>query len=164
MPAVQTIAVGSPAPDFTARASDGHDFTLSDLRGRIVVLYFYPKAFTPLCAAETRRFRDNYDELRALGAEVVGVSTDGVEAQCRFAARTRVPFPLIADDDRAISKQYGVLRSILAIDRRVTFVLDEQGVVRGVFEHEFQVLKHLDGVLNLLEQRRQRNEWPPPAR
>jgi peroxiredoxin Q/BCP len=161
---MDTVGVGSAAPDFTAPTSSGQDFTLSSLRGRIVVLYFYPKAFTPLCAAETRRFRDNYDELRALGAEVVGVSTDGVEVQCRFAERIHVPFPLVADRDHLVSKRYGVLRRIIAIDRRVTFVLDEDGVVRGVFEHEFQVLKHLDGVLNLLKQYQTSREWPAPAR
>lgn len=145
------IAVGERAPDFTAMAGDGQLLTLSKLRGHWIVLYFFPKAFTPGCTAETKSFRDNYDDLRALGAEVVGVSTDDADTQCRFADTHAVKFPLIGDRDKRISRAYGVLWPIIPIDKRVTVMIDPSGVVRAVFRHEFQVLKHLDDVLNYLK-------------
>jgi peroxiredoxin Q/BCP len=79
------LSIGDRAPDFAARSTDGQMLTLSHLRGRPVVIYFYPHAFTPGCTAETRRFRDNYDELQSFGAEVIGISTDDHEKQCKVA-------------------------------------------------------------------------------
>jgi peroxiredoxin Q/BCP len=102
---------------------------------------------------ETRLFRDNYDELRALGAEVIGISVDDLATQCRFAASLAVKFPLCSDRDRTISRAYGVLWPIVPIDKRVTFILDEEGVVRAVFRHEVQVMKHLDNVVGFLRRR-----------
>src|SRR5690242_18750889 len=127
------LKVGDRAPDFLGETSEGRGLSLASLRGRWVVLYFYPKAFTPGCTAETRLFRDNYDELRALGAEVVGISTDDVKTQRRFAAVEKVRFPLVADSKREISRRYGVLWPIIPFDKRVTFVLDPEGVVRATF-------------------------------
>jgi len=148
------IAVGQPAPDFTARTTDGRTLTLSSLRGRAVVLYFYPRAFTPGCTTETLLFRDNHEELRALGAEVIGISVDDLETQCRFAGTHGVTFPLVGDRDRSISRAYGVLWPIFPVDKRVTFVVDEAGIVRATFRHELQVSRHLDDVVRFLRNRR----------
>jgi thioredoxin-dependent peroxiredoxin len=147
------LKAGDTAPDFEAGTSDGRRVRLSDLRGRPVVLYFFPKAFTPNCTTETIRFRDNYPELRRLGAEVLGVSTDGLDTQCRFATRHQVAFPLIGDEDRRICRNYGVLWALIPVAKRVTFVIDEAGVIERVLHHEFQVSKHLDGVVQQLERR-----------
>lgn len=147
------LKVGDAAPDFEAVTSDGRRIRLSDLRGRPVVLYFFPKAFTPNCTTETIRFRDNYAELQRFGAEVLGISTDGLDTQCRFATRHEVTFPLIGDDDRHICREYGVLWALIPLAKRVTFVVDEQGVIERVLHHEFQVSKHLDGVVQQLERR-----------
>jgi thioredoxin-dependent peroxiredoxin len=147
------LKVGDHAPDFEARASDGRHIRLSDLRGRPVVVYFFPKAFTPNCTREAMRFRDNYPELKGLGAEVLGISTDGLDTQCRFATRHEVTFPLIGDDDRTICRDYGVLWSLIPLAKRVTFVIDERGEIELVLHHEFQISKHLDGVLRHFEQR-----------
>jgi peroxiredoxin Q/BCP len=156
--------MGEVAPDFTARSTDGELVSLSALRGRHVVLYFFPKAFTPGCTRETIRFRDAQDDIRALGGEVIGVSVDDHETQCDFAQSTGAGFPLIGDADHALSRLYGVLRPFLKLDRRVTFVIDREGVVRGVFEHEFQIAKHLDGVLHLLEKLRDDSPREAPSR
>jgi peroxiredoxin Q/BCP len=145
------LKVGERAPEFHAQSTNGSQVSLSALKGRTVVLYFYPKAFTPFCTAEARRFRDNYNDVRALGAEVIGVSVDEHETQCDFAAQNQVQFPLIADHDKAISRAYGVLWPLLPLDKRVTFIIDAGGTVRAVFRHEIQVLKHLDDVLHFLQ-------------
>jgi thioredoxin-dependent peroxiredoxin len=147
------LSVGDRAPDFAARTTDGHLLTLSQLRGRPVVIYFYPRAFTPGCTAETRRFRDNYDDLQRFGAEVIGISTDGHEKQCRFAQAEKVRFPLIGDDKGEIQTLYDVKRPILSSNRRVTYIIDEEGLVAAVFHHEFQVLRHMDDVRQFFEKR-----------
>jgi thioredoxin-dependent peroxiredoxin len=147
------LGVGAVAPNFEAESSDGRTLRLSDFRGKAVVLYFFPKAFTPICTLETQRFRDNHAELAALGAEVVGVSADDIATQCEFGRRQTVNFPLLADPDRRISGSFGVLWPLLARARRVTFVLDENAVVELVTWHELQVSKHLDEVLLHLRKR-----------
>jgi peroxiredoxin len=143
--------ISDPAPDFAGKA-DGRVVRLSDYRGRYLVLYFFPKAFTPGCTKESIRFRDNYDEIRELGGDVVGVSTDDLATQCNFAQELRVKFPIIADDDASISRAYGVRRSLFPVVRRVTFVIDPRGRIAARFDHEFQISKHLDDVLHFLRQ------------
>jgi peroxiredoxin Q/BCP len=147
------LGVGAVAPNFEAESSDGVRVRLSDYRGRALVLYFFPKAFTPICTLETRRFRDSRADLAALGAEVVGVSADSASVQCDFGRRQHVNFPLLADPDRRIANAYGVLWPLLARARRVTFLLDESGVIELVTWHEFQVSKHLDEVFSHLQKR-----------
>jgi peroxiredoxin Q/BCP len=154
------LSVGAAAPDFEAQASDGRSLRLSQLRGKAVVLYFYPKSFTPICTVEARRFRDSYPELAALGAEVVGVSADGIDVQCEFGRQEQVSFPLLADTEGRIASAYGVLWPVISRARRVTFVIDEKGVVELATWHEFQVSKHLDEVLNHLRKRRGINARP----
>jgi len=155
------LSVGDRAPHFTALTTDGQMLSLSQLRGRPVVIYFFPYAFTPGCTAETRRFRDNYEELQSFGAEVIGISTDDHEKQCRFAEAERVKFPLIGDKQAEIQSLFDVKRLILSSNRRVTYVIDEEGIVAAVFHHEFQVLRHMDDV-RLYFEKRLRSKLPEP--
>jgi thioredoxin-dependent peroxiredoxin len=148
------LAVGALAPDFEADSSDGRKLSLADSSGSVVVLYFFPRAFTPVCTRQTARFRDNHAELTALGARVLGVSPDPVETQCEFGRQERVQFPLLADPDLRIGAAYGVLWPLLPRVRRVTFVISEARRIELVLNHEFQVSKHLDGVLHHLRSRR----------
>jgi len=144
------LAAGTVAPEFSAAATNGTTVSLASLRGTLVVLYFFRKAFTRNCTVETKGFRDNYDDLRALGAEVIGVSSDAFPTQCEFAKAHGVSFPMIADPDRAISRAYDVLFMLLPLAHRVTYVIDRKGVIAGVFNHEFAVVKHLDEVLRFV--------------
>lgn len=146
------LATGDLAPAFEADASDGRRVSLTALRGKIVVVYFFPKAFTPGCTVETKGFRDNYPELGELGAEVIGVSTDSLATQCDFAKAHGVSFPMIADPDKRIARTFGVLWPLVGVAKRVTFVIDAKGVIRHVFRHELQVNKHLDDVLRTVRQ------------
>ena len=145
------LRVGDIAPDITSTDCQGRPFRLSDLRGRRVVLFFFPRAFTPGCTLENRAFRDNQERLRALGAELVGVSVDDAAKQCAFAEREGLHFPLLGDPSRELSQAYGVLWPVLKVDRRVTYILDAQGCVEAVIHHEVRVYRHLDDVLAHLE-------------
>jgi peroxiredoxin Q/BCP len=142
------INAGDIAPDFAATDCLGRAFKLSDYRGKHkVVLFFFPKAFTPACTIEIRAFRDNQKLIESKGAVLVGVSVDNHTRQCDFAKSEHIDFHLIGDESRSISEQYGVVWPVLKIDRRATFLIDEQGKVEDVLHHEVQVYKHLDDVL-----------------
>lgn len=122
------IAVGDLAPPFTGMTGDGSPIDSAKYLGRPFILYFYPKANTSGCSIEARGFSESYPALRQAGIDVIGVSVDSVAAQRSFAERCDVPFPLIADQDKAIAKAYGVL-GILGIAKRVTFVVGPDGRV-----------------------------------
>jgi len=126
-------AVGDIAPDFTAPQQDGTPFRLSSLRGAPVVLYFYPQADTPGCTVESKGFRDVHAEFLARKVQIVGVSVDDCPAQKAFAEKYTLPFPLIADTSKSVTKAYGVLGP-RGQARRVTFLIDERGKVLEVVD------------------------------
>ena len=129
-------------------------FPGSDSLGRPLVLYFYPKDFTSGCTKEACLFRDAYSELRAShGVEIAGVSRDSAESHERFRAEHRLPFPLVSDAGGAISRQFGVawLWGLLPLVKRVTFVVDAGGIIRGLFHHEAAIDRHLKEVRQCLE-------------
>ena len=146
------LKVGIQAPQFVGRAADGSTISLRQILGQPLILYFFHKAFTPNCTIETKGFRDNYDELRSIGYEVIGVSTDSEATQCRFAQRHGVSYPMISDADCAISRSYDVLWPLIPFSRRVAYVLDATHTITAVFRHEFQASKHLDEVLRFVRQ------------
>lgn len=150
------LNVGDMAPEFVATDCQNRTVSLASLRGKPVVLFFFPKAFTIGCTIEIRAFRDNYSRIRELGAELVGVSVDSVQVQCEFAVKEDITFTLIGDESRALSEPFGVLWPLLNVDRRVTFIIDERGKVEHVIHHEVKVYRHLDDVLAYLEARRAR--------
>ena len=128
--------IGQPAPDFELPASGGTTVKLSDLRGRAVVLYFYPKDSTPGCTQEGQDFRDQYEEIKALGAEVLGISRDSVKSHDNFIAKQGFPFPLVSDPDETACALFDVIKmknmygkQVRGIERS-TFVLDRDRIVR----------------------------------
>ena len=144
---------GDTAPEIDALTSTGDRFRLSAQSTKLcTVIYFFPKAFTPGCTAETRRFRDNFPELELVGASIVGISTDDHNLQCNFAASLGAPFPMIGDADRKISTAYGVLWPVIGRPRRVTFIVNALRTVEAVFQHEVQIAKHRDDVLRWVDQ------------
>jgi thioredoxin-dependent peroxiredoxin len=135
-------------PPFSGTLSDGTAWSSAAHAGRPLIVFFYPRDFTSVCTKEACAFRDLYDGLqREFGAEVVGISRDSVERHARFKAEHRLPFPLLADDG-SISKAFEVTRlwGLLPFTKRVTFVADAAGVLRGVFHHELDVAAHLRDV------------------
>lgn len=146
------LKVGELAPDFQAQDQHGSALTLGSLLARgPLVIYFYPKDFTPVCTAQACTFRDASSELAAQGANVVGVSSDPVESHQRFAHKYSVPYSLIADPERRIIKPYGAVMPILGRTLRVTYVIGRDRRVLGAFHHELSAAKHLSDVKGVLE-------------
>ena len=149
------VDTGALAPDFSTQTDEGRPFTLSDLRGKTVVLYFYPRADTPGCTVEACGIRDEFAGFQRVGAEVIGVSPDTVEAQAAFKAKFQLPFTLLADPDHAIADLYGVWVLRQVQDRefmgvaRTTFLIGPDGTVQRVFrqvvpaEHAQELLEAL---------------------
>ena len=148
------LSLDSPAPDFTLPTATGQPFTLSQHRGRPLVLYFYPKDDTRGCTAEACSFRDQYEDFLALGAEVVGVSVDDEASHQRFAQKNQLPFQLLADVSGHVRKLYDVPRlfGFLPMSGRVTYVIDGAGTIRFAFNSNAQPLKHVSETLALLRQ------------
>lgn len=147
------LKVGTNAPPFVGRTTAGQIVSLDTWAGRPLILYFFHKAFTPNCTVETKGFRDNYEELKALGYDVLGVSTDSEETQCRFAEHHGVTYPMIGDREVTITRAYDVRWPLIPFARRVAYVLDAQHVIAAVFNHEFQANRHLDEILQFVRKR-----------
>ena len=128
--------VGDTAPAFHLQDQNGHWLQPSDFHGQWLVLYFYPKDFTPGCTTEVCTFRDDIAKLRKAGAKVVGISLDDVKSHAEFASKYHVPFPLLSDADTTVAAAYGVLasRGGSHYARRTTFLIDPQGKVAKVYE------------------------------
>lgn len=128
--------VGQPAPAFRLQDQHGQWHTPADHRGRWLVLYFYPKDFTPGCTTEVCTFRDDVLKLRKAGADVVGVSLDDVKSHADFAKKYHVPFPLLSDADSKVAQAYGVLTSHMGMRyaKRTTFLIDPDGRIAKVYQ------------------------------
>ena len=149
------VEEGAPAPDFELRSDEGETVTLSALRGKPVVLYFYPKDDTPGCTTEACEFRDAYDRFREQGVEILGVSPDTEASHQKFKSKYELPFTLLADPDHEVAEAYGVWKEKRNYGKtyhgveRSTFVIDADGKVaramRGIRPagHAAQVLETL---------------------
>src|SRR2546426_7609949 len=122
--------VGVAAPDFTLRDGDGSAWNLSDHRGKVVVLLFYPGDETPICTKQMCSVRDRWEDYAATGAEVVGISTDSVESHKLFAEHHKLPLRLLSDADRKVADLYGANSLVPGKVARSVFVIDANGVIR----------------------------------
>jgi peroxiredoxin Q/BCP len=147
------INVGDKAPDFTLPSQMGDKVTLSEYFGKkSIVLYFYPKDETAGCTREACKFRDRYEVFTSLGAEVLGVSSDSLESHKSFATHHGLPFLLLSDEDGKVRELYGVPSTMGIIPGRVTYIIDTKGIVRHIFNSQFQPEKHIEEALKILEE------------
>lgn len=147
-----SVEAGSPAPDFTMPTDGGGSVTLSALKGRPVILYFYPKDDTSGCTKEACGFRDQFPDFGGIDAVVIGVSKDSVASHDKFKAKYELPFTLASDKDTGVAEAYGVWveksmygRKYMGLDR-ATFLIDREGVVREVWR-KVKVPGHVEAVL-----------------
>jgi peroxiredoxin Q/BCP len=152
------LSVGQKAPNFDVKASDGRSVKLADYAGKKnVVVFFYPGDFTPVCTKESCQFQDMYKDLQGSDTEVIGVSNDDDESHKKFAAKYKLEFPLIADTDLKLVKEFGIYEGALgAIGKlfgrvlRYTFVIDKKGEIAGVFHAEISASAHTGSVRELV--------------
>ncbi len=149
------LQAGDTAPEFTLRSSDGGDVSLSNLRGKKVILYFYPKDDTPGCTKEACGFRDSHDEIIDEGAMVLGVSADDLGSHAQFIDKFALNFPLLADEDKLVATAYGAWgekqlygKTVIGMIRK-TFLIDEQGKLKKVW-HQVQPEGHAEHVLKAI--------------
>lgn len=129
-----SFKIGDKLPSFSAKDTNGNVFNSQDYIGKQpLVIYFYPKDDTPGCTAQACSFRDNYQEFKDLGAEVIGISSNTVTSHLKFKSKFNLPFILLSDNDKKLRKLFGVQNSLFIIPGRETFVIDKQGLVIMVF-------------------------------
>lgn len=153
---MNTLKIGDKVPDFTVNDQDGNAVSLSDYKGKKLIVFFYPKASTPGCTAEACNLRDNYAELQGKGFELLGVSADSEKRQTNFKNKYEFPFPLLADENKEVIEAFGVWGEKKFMGRvydgihRKTFLVNEEGVVDHVIDkvktkdHAAQILALVD--------------------
>lgn len=146
------ITIGQAVPDFSLPSSTGAEISLSQYRGRKVLLYFYPKNMTPACTQEACEFRDADDLLAAKGAVVLGISPDSLASHAKFIEKNSLPFPLLSDEEHRVSEMFGVWqlkklygREFMGIVRS-TFLIDEEGILAAEWR-KVRVKGHVENVL-----------------
>ncbi|MEK9658404.1 MAG: thioredoxin-dependent thiol peroxidase [Chloroflexota bacterium] len=151
-----TLKPGDPAPDFSLPATGGQTVSLKGLRGKKVVLYFYPKDQTPGCIAEACSFRDNHEALTKAGAVVLGVSADSIKSHDNFTSKQSLNFPLLSDEGAAVATAYGAWgekklygRTFMGMNR-CTFLIDEQGSIAHVWA-KVKAAGHAEEVLSVVK-------------
>jgi peroxiredoxin Q/BCP len=146
------IQVGDKIPSFSAIDTNGNAFESDTIVGKkSLVIYFYPKDDTRVCTEQACSFRDQYEDFKALGAEVIGVSSDSVKSHQKFAKQYRLPFTLLSDSDKKLRKLFGVPNDLLGlIPGRVTYVADKNGVIQLVFNSMMGKI-HIEKALEILK-------------
>jgi thioredoxin-dependent peroxiredoxin len=147
------VKVGDRAPDFTLPSLTGEPVSLESFFGKKnIVLYFYPKDNTAGCTAEACSFRDSYEVFQEAGAEVIGISSDSEASHQQFASKYKLPFILLSDLGGVVRKFYGVPSTLGLLPGRVTYVIDNQGIVRHIFSSQFAPQMHVAEALKVLKE------------
>ena len=146
------LQVGDKIPNFTAKDNDGNVFDSASIVGKKpVVFYFYPKDNTPGCTAQACSFRDQYEDFKDLGAEVIGISSDSIASHEKFIQRYKLPFILISDSDKKIRNLFGVKANLFGLlPGRVTYVADRNGIIQLVFD-SMMASSHIPKALAMIE-------------
>ncbi|WP_396190999.1 peroxiredoxin [Flavobacterium sp.] len=145
------LKVGDKLPNFKAKDTNGNLFDSQDYIGKqALVIYFYPKDETKVCTAQACSFRDNYEEFKDLGAEIIGISADSVQSHVKFKSKFNLPFILLSDNDKKLRKLFGVENDFLIIPGRQTFVVDKNGYIIMVFNSMSGTI-HIEKALKVLK-------------
>jgi peroxiredoxin Q/BCP len=143
------VKEGQQFPAFRLKADDGKEVSLSDLKGKKSVIYFYPKDDTPGCTKEACSFRDNINSFKSLGVPVFGISVDNIESHKKFKSKYSIPFTLLSDSDKTVVTKLGI-KSLLGIASRVTFIIDENGKILKIYP-KVSPDKHAEEILSFLK-------------
>lgn len=145
------LNIGDTAPDFILPSDAGRDFMLSrEVREAPLILYFYPKDFTPGCTAQACSFRDHFEEFGGLGVRVVGINTDSLQTHAEFKKKHRLPFELLSDRGGKAAKLYGARMPILGVAKRISFLIGTDQKILYIYDNLFGAEKHIDEMLRRL--------------
>lgn len=149
------LKAGSSAPDFLLPSTSGKDFKLSELK-EPAIIYFYPKDFTPGCTKEACSFRDNFSFFKELNIKIIGVSTDNIAKHKKFKEKHNLPFELLADVSGKVCKQYDALMPFIKIPKRITYLIDQDQVIRGVYDNLFGYGAHIKSMIDTVQKELQK--------
>lgn len=146
------LKMGDKLPNFSAKDQNGNDFYIESVLGqKVLVIYFYPKDDTPGCTKQACFLRDQYEDFKAIGAEVIGISGDSVPAHRKFASKYDLPFILLSDEDKSLRKLFGVKSNFLGLlPGRVTYVVDKNGIIQMVF-NDINATNHLEKTVEIVK-------------
>jgi peroxiredoxin Q/BCP len=145
------LQLGDKIPDFSAKDNNGNDFVSDSIIGKKpVVIYFYPKDNTPGCTAQACSFRDQYEDFKDLGAEVIGISSDSIASHEKFIQKYKLPFILLSDSDKKLRNLFGVKANLFGLlPGRVTYVADKNGIIQLVFD-SMMASNHIPKALEII--------------
>ncbi|USN50158.1 MAG: peroxiredoxin [Myxococcales bacterium] len=146
------LKVGEVAPDFVLPDQNGESQVFYKMKGsKGAVLFFYPKDGTPGCTAQSCSFRDNYQELKNLGVEIIGISADSPDSHKQFATQHSLPFALLSDESGEVRKKYGVKKTLGILPGRATFVVGLDGKIIFSFSSQLEIQKHVDEAVKVIK-------------
>lgn len=146
-----SVTIGDTIPDFRLPDQNGNDFEITSVKGKKnIIIYFYPKNFTPGCTKEACSFRDSYEDFESLGAVVIGISSDSKKSHMRFAKQYNLPFILLSDEKGSVKRKFGVKNKLLGLlPGRETYVVNKEGKVIFVF-NSMNAERHIQKALDVL--------------
>lgn len=147
---MRKIELGDQVPLFSLLDQNSEVFNVTKYIGKPMVIYFYPKDDTPGCTKEACRFRDDFESFTDLDAIVVGISADSVESHKKFEEKYNLPFTLLADTNNVVRNMFGVPKNLFLIPGRVTYVIDEKGIIQYMFNSQLSAEKHIENALKAL--------------
>lgn len=155
-----TVDIGQAAPEFSLLSENGKHHSLADYRGKIIVLYFYPKDNTPGCSKQAQQFAEIHEIISSCGGEIIGISRDSQSSHDKFKTKYSLPFTLLSDSDSVVCNLYGVIKEknmygkkVLGIERS-TFIIDQDGIVRDIYRkvkvdgHASQIIESVKKILS----------------
>ena len=146
------LKIGKKAPDFTLPSTSGKNFSLSkDCKDKACIIYFYPKDFTRGCTAEACDFRDQFVAFRDLDIPVLGISRDDMPTHLRFKKEYKLPFELLSDEKGNVCNAYDALIPLIRVPKRITYFIDQDHIIQGVFSDMFESKKHVNEMIKLLK-------------
>lgn len=143
-----SLKIGEIAPDFNLPSTSGEKLSLSkNYKGKPLILFFYPKDFTKVCTAEACEFRDEFGVFKGLGIDVLGVSRDDMATHQRFKKEYQLPFELLSDETGKVCKSYDALIPLIKMPKRVTYLIDKEGKIAGVYSDMFESRGHIEAMI-----------------
>lgn len=141
------LSKGSKAPNFTLPSTSDQVFKLSEMKGKPLILFFYPKDFTNKCTQEACEFRDQFSEFKDLEIPVFGISRDDIPTHKKFKKAYKLPFELLSDEDGSVCKAFDALIPLLKMPKRITYLLDEELKIKAVYEGLFESKSHVEAMI-----------------